>query len=273
MSDPRAVLAAPGMPPDLTVSYGPLPDQVADLWWPTGDARSTGPAPLVLVLHGGFWRAQFDRMHTRAQCAGLVAAGYAVTAVEYRRTGQQGGGWPGTFEDVDAALRTVPGLVVDAAADAERAGALDVDRTVLLGHSAGGHLAAWAATRGYGHVVGAVSLAGVLDLRMAHQLALDPEPHGPAVHLLLAGSPDDVPDRYAEADPARLGAPAVPVIALHGDADTTVPLELSRSYAEATGQQLVVLPGVEHFGLIDPESPAWPQVLKQVRAASTPTAR
>lgn len=269
--DPRAVLDDPGRPPDVTSSYGPRPEHVVDLWWP-GDPHASA-VPLVVVVHGGFWRARFDRLHTRAQCAGLVAAGYAVAAVEYRRTGQDGGGWPGTFEDVDAALRTAPGLAARAAADAGRSDAVDVARTVLLGHSAGGHLVAWAAARGYPHVVAAVSLAGVLDLRMASELALDPEPDGPAVHLLLGGGPDDVPDRYAEADPTRLGTPAVPVVALHGDADTTVPSRLSRSYAAATGQTLVVLPAVEHFALIDPDSAAWPHVLEQVRAAASPTAR
>ncbi len=265
VSDSRAVLDDPGTPPDVSRRYGPLPDHAVDLWWP--GAMAASPAPLVVVVHGGFWRAEFDRLHTRAQCAGLVAAGYAVAAIEYRRTGQQGAGWPGTFEDVDAALRTVPGLVADAAAAAGRA--VDVDRTVLLGHSAGGHLVAWAATRGYPRVVGAVSLAGVLDLRQAHALRLDPEPGGPAVHLLLGGGPNDVPDRYAEADPTRLGTPAMPVVALHGDADTTVPLALSRAYADATGQALVVLPGCDHFALIDPASPAWPHVLEQVGAASS----
>ncbi|GAB3594377.1 alpha/beta hydrolase [Angustibacter peucedani] len=267
MSDPRAVLDDPGTPPDATVTYGPLPEHVADLWWPADRER---PASLVVVVHGGFWRSEFDRLHTRAQCAGLVAAGFAVAAVEYRRTGQEGGGWPGTFEDVDAALRSLPRLVVEAAAAAGGV-RLDLDRTVLLGHSAGGHLAAWAATRGYPGVHGAVSLAGVLDLRLAHELALDPEPGGPAVHLLLGGTPDDVPERYAEADPTRLGTPAVPVVAVHGDADRTVPVALSRSYASATGQALVVLPDVEHFAVIDPTSAAWPHVLEQVRAAAAPT--
>jgi acetyl esterase/lipase len=265
--DPREVLDRPGPPPDVTLRYGPLDDHVVDVRWP---APSSTPAPLVVVVHGGFWRSEFDRTHTAPQCGGLTDAGYAVAAVEYRRTGQGGGGWPGTFDDLDAALRAVPQLVAEAASQAGRV--VDVDRTVLVGHSAGGHLVAWAATRGYPHVVGAVSLGGVLDLQLAASMALDPGPGGSAVEALLAGGPDDVPDRYAEADPTRLGPPGAPVVAVHGDADDVVPVELSRSYAAATGQQLVVLPGVDHFAPIDPLSAAWPVVLEHLAAAASATA-
>lgn len=266
-ADPSEVLTRAAPPPDLTVRYGPLPEHVADVRWPRlgpADGGAQRAAPLVVVVHGGFWRAEFDRQHTGPLCEGLADAGYAVAAIEYRRTGQDGGGWPGTFEDVDAALRQVPGLV----AAATPAGATPPGPVVLLGHSAGGHLVAWAATTARPGVVGAVSLAGVLDLHRASELALDPEPTAPAVHCLLGGTPDDVPDRYAATDPTRLGRPTVPVTAVHGDQDRTVPLELSRSYAEATGQRLVVVPGVEHFALIDPRSAAWATVLKHLAAAS-----
>lgn len=259
-SDPREVLTRPAPPPDLTVPYGPSAEQVVDVRWPR---PSSAERPLlVVVIHGGFWRAEFDRQHTAPLCAGLADAGHGVAAIEYRRTGQDGGGWPGTFEDVDAALGRVRALVTGD-------GAPLPDRAVLLGHSAGGHLAAWAATTARPGVVGAISLAGVLDLRLASDLALDPEPTAPAVHCLLGGSTDDVPERYAGADPTRRGRPAMPVTALHGDRDTVVPLDLSRSYAAATGQRLVVLPGIEHFGLIDPRSPTWPTVLKHLAAAGT----
>lgn len=269
--DPREVLDRPGPPPDVTLRYGPLDEHVVDVRWPRREpAEPAAPVPLVVVVHGGYWRSDVDRKHTAPQCGGLAEAGYAVAAIEYRRSGQDGGGWPGTFDDVDAALRAVPRLVADAAADAGRA--VDIERTALIGHSAGGHLVAWAATRGLPHVVGAVSLGGVLDLQLAASLALDPGPGGSAVEALLGGGPDDVPDRYAGADPTRLGRPGVPVIALHGDADDVVPVELSRSYAAATGQQLVVLPGVEHFAPIDPLSAAWPVVLEHLAAAVSATA-
>lgn len=259
------VLDRPAPPPDTTVRYGPLPDHVADVRWPVNAGE--GPAPLVLVVHGGFWRCTFDRRHTGPQCVGLAAAGFAVASVEYRRTGQPGGGWPGTLDDVTAAVTAVPDLVGAAASAAGR----DVDTagTVLLGHSAGGHLVAWAAaTQHLPHVVGAVALAGVLDLVQAARLGLDPGPGGSAVEALLAGAPGEVPERYAAADPTRLGAPGVPVVAVHGDVDTTVPLSLSTAYTQATRQRLVVLPGVDHLAVIDPRSSAWPRVLAEVRSAA-----
>ena len=269
MTDPRAVLDRPAPPPDTTVRYGPLPEHVADVRWPA--TASDESAALVVVVHGGFWRAEFDRTHTGPQCAGLADAGYAVAAIEYRRTGMDGGGWPGTFEDVGTALEQVPALVEDAAR--EQGLAVDRTRTVLLGHSAGGHLVAWAATRPSTAAVGAVSLGGVLDLALATELRLDPEPSASAVELLLGGGPDDVPDRYAAADPTTLGRPLMPVVAIHGADDDIVPVQLSRSYAERTGAELVVLPDIEHFGLIDPQSPAWPVVLHHLAGAVGRTGR
>jgi pimeloyl-ACP methyl ester carboxylesterase len=117
-------------------------------------------------------------------------------------------------------------------------------------------------------VVGAVTLGGVLDLGAAYRLGLDPEPGGTAVEALLGGSPDDVPDRYAAADPTRLGPPAVPVQALHGTADDVVPDALSMAYAAATGARLELLDGADHFGVIDPLSRAWPDVVAAVRRAA-----
>jgi acetyl esterase/lipase len=265
MRDPREVLSRPAAEPDVTVRYGPLPEHVADVRWPT--TAAPGPAPLVLVVHGGFWRAAMDRLHTGPQAVGLAGEGFAVAAIEYRRTGQPGGGWPGTFEDVEAAVAEVPGLVAGAAARADVG--VDTGRTVLLGHSAGGHLVAWLATRDVTDVVGAVSLGGVLDLDAAYRLGLDAGPGPSAVEALLGGGPQDVPDRYAAADPARLPAPGVPVQALHGTADDVVPDGLSLSYAEATGARLELLDGVDHFGVIDPLSPAWPETVAAVRRAAS----
>jgi acetyl esterase/lipase len=264
MHDPREVMTRPAPAPDMTVRYGPLPEHVADVRWPTSPI--SGPAPLVVVVHGGFWRSAIDRAHTGPQCAGLAAEGFVVAAIEYRRTGQEGGGWPGTFEDVGAAVDAVPGLVAEAAAVAGIG--VDAGRTVLLGHSAGGHLVAWLATQERPEVVGAVSLGGVLNLDAAYRLGLDPGPDGTAVQALLGGSPEEVPDRYAAADPTRLGPPVVPVHALHGTADDVVPDGLSCSYADATGAQLELLDGVDHFAVIDPLSRAWPDAVAAVHRAA-----
>src|SRR3954470_18949410 len=137
MTEARDVLTRPAPPPTLIVRYGPLPDHVADVWLPP----AAGPAPLVLFLHGGFWRSQYDRAHTAPLAAALAAAGYATATPEYRRTGPSGGGWPGTFLDVAAAVDTLP-TVIAAATDR-----VDPTRLCYAGHSAGGHLALWAALR------------------------------------------------------------------------------------------------------------------------------
>src|SRR5262249_20385635 len=139
-------------PPDLVLSYGPGPDHVADLRLPPRRAGAlpagapppvTRPAPLVVFLHGGFWRAAFYRTHIGPLSTALAAAGFAVCVPEFRRTGQRGGGWPGPFDDVAAAVDTLPALVRDAA----DAGRVSDEPALLAGHSAGGHLALWAAAR------------------------------------------------------------------------------------------------------------------------------
>ena len=250
-------------PPDLVLSYGPLPEHVVDVRVPVG----VGPAPLVVVVHGGFWKAEWDRAHAGPQSVGLAAAGHVVATVEYRRV-RMGGGWPGTLDDVALLTDTVRELVAEAFP-----GRVAPGRTVLVGHSAGGHLAAWGASR---HrlppsspwyraeplPVGVVSLAGVLDLVLAAALGLG----GGATQALLGGEPDEHPERYAAADPARLLPTGVPTVLVHGTRDEEVPLEVSRSYAAAAaaaGQQVALheLAGTDHMALVDPASPAWPTVL------------
>lgn len=249
VSDSREVLTRPAPPPDVTLAYGPLPDHLIDVKLP-----GRWPAPVIVLIHGGFWRAAYDRTHTRPMATALADAGYVVATPEFRRTGQEGGGWPGTFDDVAAALDAVPKLLAPYGTEAP----------VLVGHSAGGHLALWAAARTDARVRAVVSLAGCADLEMCARLGLDEG----ATDLLMGGSPDEVPDRYASADPARLPAPAAPVTLLHGTEDDRVPIEVSRSYAGRTGAGLRELPGVGHFAVIDPLSPVWPHVLGALPGAS-----
>ncbi|MDM7831863.1 alpha/beta hydrolase family protein [Cellulomonas edaphi] len=234
------------MQPDVVVPYGPHADQVVDLHLP--DRRD---APLVCLLHGGFWRAAYDRMHVRVVVDALTAAGYAVANVEYRRVGS-GGGWPGTFDDVAAALDAVPAMLAERLPGRANTGSI-----VYVGHSAGGHLALWAALRSPApRVLGVVPLAPVADLGAAHALGLS---RG-AVSELLGGSPTDVPDRYSAADPMALGRPHARAVVLHGERDDVAPLALSQAYAARTGVELRALPGIGHFELIDPTSSAWPAV-------------
>jgi acetyl esterase/lipase len=263
-----------GLPPPGPAAprhvYGPAPQQFGELSLPDGK----GPFPVAVAVHGGFWSSGFDLTHLRSFCAALADAGWAVWSVEYRRVGertekarssQEGGGWPNTMLDVAAAadhLRTL--------APEQR---LDLDRVVSVGHSAGGHLALWLAARRRLAPAsplhrpdplplrGAVSLAGVCDLRRAHQLGLG----GPAVSQLMGGSPDEVPDRYAAASPAELLPLGTPQVLVHGSDDVVVPVEISRAYQKAAAAkgddaQLVEIAGVEHFGVINPRSPAWPKV-------------
>ncbi|MFV2102249.1 alpha/beta hydrolase family protein [Micromonospora sp. LOL_024] len=252
-SDPRAVLTRPTPVPDVTVAYGEHPDQIADLRRPAGYGP---PRPLVVVVHGGFWRAEYDRRHTDPLAAALAAIGYPVAQLEYRRTGQRGGGWPGTLTDVLAGVSALPRL-----ADAALPGRVAPVGQVLVGHSAGGHLALYAAAHAPGAVGAVLALAPVADLAEAHRLDLD----GGAVVALLGGGPAEVPERYAAADP-RVPVPLRPrTVVIHGTLDQQVPVGISRDYVtagRAAGEdiRLIELPECEHFGLIDPESAAWAQV-------------
>jgi acetyl esterase/lipase len=252
VTDPRDVLEREATPPDAVIRYGTMPEQVADVRLPDHDRGR-----LVVLMHGGFWREAWDRAHTRPMADGLVAAGYAVTTPEFARTGGRGG-WPTTFEDVALAVARVPALVSELPADR-----VDATRPLLLGHSAGGHLALWCAGKGLvNDYAGVVALAPVADLAAAYRRNLDDG----AVAALLGGSPDDLPERYEQADPSRLPPPSVPVVVVHGTDDAQVPIELSRRYVDHAGAEMRPLPGVEHFGLIDPLSSAWAAVLAAVRS-------
>jgi acetyl esterase/lipase len=246
MDDPREILTRPAQPPDLTLTYGPDPEHLIDVRLP-----AQWPAPVVVVMHGGFWRSEFDRTHTGPMATALAASGYVVAVPEYRRTGGPGGGWPGTFQDVAGALTAVPELLASYSAGP----------VTWVGHSAGGHLALWAACSvPEASVAKVISLAGCVDLSLCSTLGLDDG----ATDLLMGGGPESVPDRYAVADPALLEPPGVAVTLIHGTRDDRVPIEVSRSYAACRPAELLELPGVEHFGLIDPLSSAWGAVLAAV---------
>jgi acetyl esterase/lipase len=253
-----------------TVSYGPNPSQCADLNLPP----APGPHPVMVLLHGGSWRSQYDKRVMRGLVGDLLARGWATWNVEYRRVGN-GGGWPETFLDVAGAIDYLPGLDAD----------LDLDRVSLLGHSAGGHLALWAAGRGRlapsapGALHGqprvrlraAISQAGVCDLSTSARLV-----PGGATAALMGGGPDELPERYAAADPILLLPTGVPVLLVHGIADQTVSVDYSRSYeqaARASGGEveLVEIAGPEgqHRRHIDPRGQAWGQVTRRLPATRT----
>jgi len=307
------VLTRPARTPDLVLRYGDGAEQVADVHLPrrglfreagsgptesagsgegagsgevgavgagaeSGEgAGSGGLAPLTIFFHGGFWRAEYGREHTAPLAAALAEAGFAVCAPEYQRTGaagslgSTGAGWPGTFDDVAAAVDRLPAAVFEATG-----GGIDLDRVVLAGHSAGGHLALWAGSR---HRLpegspwrtaapswcGVVALAAVSDLAACYRWRLGQQAAG----ALMGGGSERYPERYAEADPMRLVPPGLPVRLVHGTSDDRVPWHMSLGYsvaarvAGAVGRAApacVVLPGTGHFEVIDPLSAAWPQV-------------
>jgi acetyl esterase/lipase len=245
-----------------SLRYGRHPDHVVEVLAPVGAPGR----PLIVVIHGGFWRHQYDRGHTAPQCAALAAEGYAVAAIEYRRVGG-GGGWPETFQDLALGLDALPDLAGDI---------VDPQRVILMGHSAGGHLALWAASRhrlatdAPGHraeptpVRGVVSLAGVADLGWAVAADLGDG----AAEAFVGVPPERDPEgRYAMADPARLVPTGLRTICVHGGLDEHVPVDCAAAYVAAAREagdpaELRVLDWEEHFSLVTPGSAAWPHVLR-----------
>jgi acetyl esterase/lipase len=231
------------------ISYGADPFQFGELSLPA----TKRPHAVAIVIHGGFWRSKYGLDYIRPVCDELTQAGIATWNLEYRRIGNPGGGWPGTFEDVEAGADKVAAIAVH--------NGLDLNRVIAIGHSAGGHLAFWLAARRK-FLAGAISLAGVVDLRRAWELQLS----NTVVADFLGGSPDEVPDRYAFASPIERLPLGIPQRLFHGTADDSVPLEISERYVQAAQSsgddaQLIVLPNASHFDVVDPRTKEFAQVL------------
>lgn len=263
--------------PYAVVRYGAHHAQVAELWRPRAVAEAV---PVVVLFHGGFWRAVYTKRLMHGLAAALVSRGWAAWNVEYRRVGLGGGGggWPGTLDDAAAAmdhLQTLEGV--------------DLDRVAVCGHSAGGQLALWSAARdrlavgapGAAAQVSpasrspvlrmAVSLAGVVDLVDAARLGLG---RG-AVQAFLGGEPADRPERYAAASPAALHPVTVEQLLVHGTEDAVVPAAMSERYvarSEEAGDraELLPVPGAGHRSLIDPASAGWAEVEERLARALAP---
>lgn len=246
-------LTLPPPPADERIAYGRDANQFIDLRFP---AKQQKIRALVMNIHGGFWRARYDLGHAGHLCAALTAQGLLTANVEYRRVGNEGGAWPGTFADIRAAFRF---LTRNAARWKMKA-----EKVVVMGHSAGGQLALCLAAHERS-VRRVISLAGVVDLRQAFQLHLSQD----AVVEFLGGTPAEVPDHYREADPMQLAIPQARQWLIHGENDDVVPVGLSRGYVAAkeilTGQRkedvhLLEIAGAGHFDLIDPRTGAWETV-------------
>jgi acetyl esterase/lipase len=241
--------------------YGEHPSQYGELYLPAGRATARRPATVV-IIHGGFWRAVYTCSLGRPLAVDLAARGYAVWNLEYRRVGN-GGGWPGTLADVAQGIDHLAGLDVD------------TTRVVAVGHSAGGQLAVWAAGRrslaegapGAMPRVGlakVIAQAGVLDLTGAATGRVG----GGAVAELLGGMPEEVPQRYALADPMHAVPLDVPVVCLHSRRDEEVPFAQSAAYVAAARNagadaRLVETTG-DHYTMIDPAHPDWGRVVENL---------
>jgi acetyl esterase/lipase len=245
--------------------YGAHRSQRADLYLPKG----AGPHPAMVTIHGGSWQARYGKIVMRGLAGDLVRRGWAVWNIEYRRLGN-GGGWPVTFEDVASAIDRLG--EVDAP--------IDLDRVSILGHSAGGHLALWAAGRAKlpAEAPGAlgasarihprrvIAQAGVCDLAGAYR-----KWHGGPVEELMGGSPEQLPERYSVADPLANAPLDIPVLLVHGVEDATVSIGLSRSYervARAAGGDVELVeidgPPGAHRAHIDPRGVAWAAVVSRL---------
>ena len=262
----RELLERPRAKADRRAAYGADPLQFGELWLPSG-ARA--PVPVVVLVHGGCWRADLPGLELMdAMAEALRRDGVAVWNLEYRRIGGPGGGYPGTFKDVSAGVDHLRRIAPTYG--------LDLSRVVLAGHSAGGHLALWAAARGRlpaGSplraadplpVAGAVTLAGINDLA-AYRADGPAACGGPATIDSLTGSAGRGGDPYADTSPAALPRIEVRQAVLSGELDPIVPPRFGQGYARAAVArgdrvQELTLAGAGHFELIDPSSAAWPAV-------------
>ena len=242
--DSEDILTDPPPPPaDARLAYGPEPLQFGDLRLPEG----AGP-PLAVVLHGGYWKATYNLIHTGHMCGALTEAGIASWNVEYRSVGVPDGMWPSAGNDVALAVEFVRELPVDQ------------ERVVLVGHSAGGQLALWAGKRAKLPVV---ALAPVSDVR---ESAARTGPDGPPTRFMA-------PEHFADGSPLELLPLGVPQLVIHGTEDESVPYEMSQRYVEAAAgeAELVTLEGCGHFEPIDPISSEWRQVRSAIeRFLATP---
>jgi acetyl esterase/lipase len=220
----------------------------------------------LFVIHGGFWQSAYDLSHIGHLCAAFTHRGIITCNIEYRRLGNSGGGWPGTFQDLSLATDHI----LETLSSDPR---VDLAKRAVVGHSAGGHLALWLVGRHrvpkdsplYGsekyRIGSAVSLAGVCDLRIAWKQRLG----NGAVERLMGGVPDQYPDRFNAGSPIELLPSGSRQVLIHGTDDEIVPISQSEKFverAERLGDQpsLIRLKGIGHFELVDPESNVWSKV-------------
>jgi acetyl esterase/lipase len=269
------ILSLPVVTADHRIPYGSDPSQFGDLWIP--DNQGHGLFPLVVFFHGGWWKSEYDLDYAGRLCAALKREGIATWSLEYRRVGITGGGWPTTFRDAAAGFDFLEALA--------KIYPIDRSRILTMGHSAGGHLAFWIAGRHHIdrdsevfvrppelNLRGAVSLAGAVDLQLAIDLSgssvFAHDRH--EVYALMGGAPEELPKRYKAGNPGDLLPFGAPQILIQGSEDDQIPPELPWRWAERSRQAgseatVKMIPGADHFDLVNPASWAWEVVIAQVK--------
>lgn len=265
LMSPQELQALPASAPDRRVPYGDDSSQYGELRLPAG----RGPFPVVVLIHGGCFKSTYATLRDLGPMAdALETDDIATWNVEYRRVGQPGGGWPGTYLDVGRALDHLRTLALEHP--------LDLGRVVVVGHSAGGNLAMWAAARARLPLSSAVYAAqplpvrGVVDLAGPVDLTANIEGYqtlcrDTVITGLLGGTPAAVPDHYAHASPIRLLPLGVPQVLVIGEHEDFVPRPLMEAYAQAAAAagdrvRLVVFPSVGHFEIASPRAAPWQQI-------------
>lgn len=263
----REAMALPSRPADHRIAWGAGAEQFGDLRLPAGP----GPHPVVVLVHGGCWLSAYGLDYMGAMADALAAAGIASWSIEFRRVGSPGGGWPGTMQDVGAAIDHLRAL--------SASHPLDLDRVALSGHSAGGHLVLWAAARGKQPassplhtadplpVRGVVALAPIADLA-ASVTAERPLCNGSAAQL-LGGTPAEVADRYALASPAEMLPLGVPYVIVNGAEDPIVPPAHVTAFADRARKagdrvRLEIVPASGHFEPVAPGRAAFAVTLAAI---------
>lgn len=263
-----AYMGQPQVKADARITYGPAPAQVIDLFLPkTTGPNAKGPHPVVVLIHGGCYLAEYKGLaETSGIAADLARRGYAVWNVEYRKLGEAGAGYPGTFLDVATAVDRIR-------AEAPKYG-LDPRRVVALGHSAGGHLALWAAARPRLPKTSPLWRADPLPIRAVVSLGGIGDLEGQASVFAGACGPEPIPriiglaDRknaYADTSPAALLPTGARVVMISGEFDHVMPPATGRAYVARLHKagdagEAVEIPGVGHFDLVMPTTDAWKQV-------------
>ena len=246
----------------IRIDYGTDPYQFGELRIPEGDSLF----PVIMIIHGGCWQSAYDKTLMDDMADDLTRRGYATWNLEYRRLGNPGGGWPGTFLDIASGLKMLREIRNDYP--------LNLTKILVTGHSAGGHLALWLGgqsqlpdsaeikTTGLPDIKGIVSLAGITDL----ESYLAPSGCGSSVRSLTGGEPNEYPERYAQGSPMTFIPLGVPRVLVNGENDGIVPVSHIRPYYEASVAaneqiELVTIPGAGHFEVISPGSIAWDPIV------------